>query len=736
MKKQTLGLLFALGLFVGCKQGNEEKQNLPYHEDVAYIQDYAIKYKYEGDGALLNMASDRNNYIQVLSDKGLLRLTKGELLWPGEVVEDNLYRFMSDKSIVAIEEVDEQLVYLDKNHVFSNAWAGSLFVAHQVQNPKGFVAYQKDDFVVYNNTQVNFVQAGKVVWTKQLDGENVQTIIQSATKPTIFYALTSAHVYQGDVTSGDVKEVYAGGDVVGITEHQGKLVLAHQQNGLIFLDDNFKPTRTMDKLPSLDLTYVKSIANNLWVGSKVGAFKIDGQDQISYYASKRWLVDDNVLKISQQGNDNVLLLTEKGLSKIVFTEMTLADKADFYEKQVRDRHIRNGFNATIRGMVDGNLGMGYLEDSDNDGLWTSMYLGSQIFRYAVTKEEEALQNCRESLDAMERLFAINPVKGFAARSYERTGHKELLGGPEYWLKSHEQDWDWKSTTSSDEAIGHIFVYGAAAELIDDQKIKAQAISLIDSMMSHIIDNNMYLVDHDGQPTTWGRWNPEYVNAFPENIGDRKLNSSNIIGMLQTAYHFTKKEKFKDKAYELMDKHGYLENLLRPISVIAKAGDDHDDLSQLLSTHWNHSDDEMYFLGYWGLYRYAFTDELKAQYKEAIIDHWEAERPEKEGLWNIMTALTGVSEFGLEDAVWYLQRYPLDLITWTTSNSNRKDIELLEDNFRKQFTKDVLPPSELRISRHNANRFALDHNGDGRSEYSAGDIWLLPYWMGRYLEVIK
>jgi len=33
-------------------------------------------------------------------------------------------------------------------------------------------------------------------------------------------------------------------------------------------------------------------------------------------------------------------------------------------------------------------------------------------------------------------------------------------------------------------------------------------------------------------------------------------------------------------------------------------------------------------------------------------------------------------------------------------------------------------------------FDLDENGGGRSENSAGDIWLLPYWIGRYLEVIS
>jgi hypothetical protein len=127
--------------------------------------------------------------------------------------------------------------------------------------------------------------------------------------------------------------------------------------------------------------------------------------------------------------------------------------------------------------------------------------------------------------------------------------------------------------------------------------------------------------------------------------------------------------------------------------------------------------------------------LKANYKKAIIDHWEAERPEKEGLWNMMTALVGDENYDFEHAVWYLQQYPLDLIDWTIQNSRRKDIEPVEPNFRRQTIAEVLPPGELRISRHNANRFDLDSHGEGRSEESAGDIWLLPYWIGRYLNVI-
>ena len=97
-----------------------------------------------------------------------------------------------------------------------------------------------------------------------------------------------------------------------------------------------------------------------------------------------------------------------------------------------------------------------------------------------------------------------------------------------WRRAEDPEWDWKSTTSSDEAIGHIFAFGAIAELVDNPELREKAIMLIDTLMSHVVKNNFYLIDWNGEPTLWGKWNPDYVNARPEMVGDRKLNSSNII----------------------------------------------------------------------------------------------------------------------------------------------------------------------------------------------------------------
>lgn len=69
------------------------------------------------------------------------------------------------------------------------------------------------------------------------------------------------------------------------------------------------------------------------------------------------------------------------------------------------------------------------------------------------------------------------------------------------------------------------------------------------------------------------------------------------------------------------------------------------------------------------------------------------------------------------------------------NSHRKDLEFLEPNFREQTTRNVLSPDERPMRKYNANAFRLDGGNNGSREYS-GDIYLLPYWLGRYLNIIR
>ncbi|MFC5408825.1 hypothetical protein ACFPMF_05880 [Larkinella bovis] len=711
------------------------------HQDKPFWQDYSVKYYADkSNGTLQAVFADRNEAIQLITANGdLLVPHDGQFLYPGTLKADNRYRFTKDKKLTALGVYDQQLVYLTDKVVFSNAWAGKLFCEHALPNARFFAGGPAFTFLVSDGSALSLLKDSKSLWSGTLPGDEVIGIRYQA-GANQFWVLGKKSLSTVSVASPKLTKVLDGANFTAFDlAAQGKKVIVGTTDGYLEVDIATKKQvgSIRKKLPWTELTAVAEVDGKIWFGSTKGAFALRSDGKFDYYNGERWLPGDEVVQISKGPKNSVLVLTKAGLGQICFQQMTLQEKAVFFDKQVRNRHIRVGFNASLEGMEKGNLATGYLDDSDNDGLWTSMYLGGEIFRYAVTKDPEALQNCRESLDAMERLYTVTSVPGFPARSFERSGHIKELSDPERWQHTKHPDWDWKSTTSSDEVIGHIFAFGAMAELIPDQNLKSRAITLIDTLMSHIVKNDWYLIDFDGKPTQWGRWNPEYVNAFPTNVGDRKLNSSNIIAMLQTAYHFTKKEKYKKKAFELMTKHGYYANMMRSMEVIGRAPADADEHSKHMSDGWNHSDDEMYFVGYWGLYRYAFNDTLKAAYKKQILDHWEAERPEKEGAWNIFTALTGVKNFDLKEAVWYLQEHPLDLINWGIQNSHRKDIERLPENFRRQTTKEVLPPDERPIQRHNGNMFSLDRKGrGGNAEHSAGDIWLLPYWMGRYLGVIS
>lgn len=732
--KNRLILMFMMAILLASCAKKNETQTTAFIQDKPFVQDYSIKYVNENkDVTLQKVVSDRNGYIQILSDKGLLRLRAGQFLFPGTIVKDVQDLPTSDKKIAGIGTYQNQLVYVDDKAVLSNAWAGKLFSRHEMPAARIFAGGNDFTFLISDGKNLVLLKDSQKLWEGSLSGKTV-TDIKFDTKNNLFWILSPESISSFSPENKELKEVLTGSNLTCFEVTDGKII-AGTTDGYFEMDAKTgkQNGEIQRKMPLTELTSVAAVDGKIWFGSTWGAMKLNDDGKFSYYAGKRWIPSDTVMHIAEGPDNSVLILTNAGLGQICFKEMTLHDKAVYYEKQVRERHIRTGFNGALGRMTDGDVTTGTLENSDNDGLWTSMYLAAEAFRYSVTKEEEALQNVRESLDAMERLYIINPMKsGFPSRSFQRSGYNK---NDAPWRPTEDPEWDWKSTTSSDEAIGHIFAFSVIAELVDVPELKEKSILLIDTLMSHTLKNNYYLIDWDGQPTRWARWNPEYVNARPEMVGDRKINASNYIGMLQTAYHFTKKEKYREAAFKLMDEHGYFTNMMRPMSQIGRAPETADELSRELSDGWNHSDDEMYFLGYWGLYRYAFNDTLKVHYRNQIVDHWQAERPEKEGLWNIMTGLVGNEDYDYENAAWYLRKYPLDLVDWTVQNSHRKDIEMMEPNFRNQTTKEVLPPGELRISRHNANRFSLDSHGGGRSEESAGDIWLLPYWIGRYLNVI-
>ena len=55
--------------------------------------------------------------------------------------------------------------------------------------------------------------------------------------------------------------------------------------------------------------------------------------------------------------------------------------------------------------------------SDNDGLWTAMYVGAMALRYGATKDPEARKHARASLTALLDLERQTGLPGFPARCH-------------------------------------------------------------------------------------------------------------------------------------------------------------------------------------------------------------------------------------------------------------------------------------------------------------------------------
>ncbi|HUE14860.1 MAG TPA: two-component regulator propeller domain-containing protein, partial [Planctomycetaceae bacterium] len=170
-------------------------------------------------------------------------------------------------------------------------------------------------------------------------------------------------------------------------------------------------------LPSTD---VRSLSfdheGRLWVGTNLGVARYDGKTW-SLRHSLRWLPHDEVRDVAFENDGTAWIATKEGVSAIRRREMTLAAKADLFEQIVRARHVRPpGLVEACRLRKPGHLEMFEPMDTDNDGLFTGLYLAAESYRYAVTGAADARANAREAYAGMEYLQTVTGTPGFVART--------------------------------------------------------------------------------------------------------------------------------------------------------------------------------------------------------------------------------------------------------------------------------------------------------------------------------
>ncbi len=468
---------------------------------------------------------------------------------------------------------------------------------------------------------------------------------------------------------------------------------------------------------------VKARDGWFWLGSNAGAMRCrPNLPRCDYFAGRRYLPDDEVLGIYPESARLVWIRTRTGVARLEFRPMTLEQKTRPFEEGIRLRHNRYHLLGTSELTRPGDLSSNRMYPNDNDGLWTAIYVGAEAFRFAATRDPEARRLARESMGAIMRLEEITGIPGFPARAYIHRGDYRHSGGE--WHFTPDGQYEWKGDTSSDEIVGHFFAYSLYFDLVAEEAEKPAIRAAVARILNHILDHGRYLVGPSGKPTTWGRWSPEYFGTKPpEGIGlcDSALNSLELLSFVKAAHHITGNARYLEE-YRKLVAEGYARTTA---------------LYQERRCALNYSDEELAMLSFYPLLEYEREPELRKIYLDALEQWWQNLRREGSSLWIYVYNRGTGKRVDLETARRTLERWPIDLVSWTVRNSRRRDLgpSSGKDRFNQPEFPDLLPPDERPVMRWNANPFRIDGGSEGRSE-DDGAAFLLPYWMGRYYKYVK
>ncbi len=499
--------------------------------------------------------------------------------------------------------------------------------------------------------------------------------------------------------------------------------------------------RPADGLPTV---FVRTVARGpdgrMWVGTTLGVTRFDGKTW-SLRHSRRWLLSDDVRDVAFGPDRTAWVATAEGVSAIVPRRMTLAEKAAHFHHVCYRRHVREPYLVEQCYLpVPGDTSQWKPIDTDNDGLFTGMYLAMESFRYATTGDTDARERAKKAFHALRYLRLVTDTPGFVARTvipsswtdmadrnrtYTEQEWAEIrVRNPRQkrvekrWRLSKDGKWLWKGDTSSDEITGHMFAYHCYYKLAADEAERKLVREQVCAVMDYIIDGGFVLRDIDGKATKWAVWSPEKLNDDPDWVTERGVNSVEILAYLKLAYHVSGNEKYQRAYLKLLHEHHYDENVRH---------------AKTVNPAWRtHIDDNLLAQSYLILFDLERDPQLRNLYRESI-DWWYAQvRDDQSPFFDfVYAACTGQEPAQLDADVFFFHDTPLDLVRWTIDNMRREDVRIVHRPEMEAFQTDrLLPPSERGLMRWDRNPWKAKWGTGGRYE-RPGTSWLLPYWMGRY-----
>lgn len=242
------------------------------------------------------------------------------------------------------------------------------------------------------------------------------------------------------------------------------------------------------------------------------------------------------------------------------TTATLAAKAAYYDDIAGRLHVHPDLgvahNVTLRAGADEKTAthadVEQRRHGENDGLWSSLYLASQAYRFAVTASPEALAMIKKLVIAERTRMEITGVPGVFTREYVNPAipgtacptdieryRVDLEKDDNRWVQIRDDGciwtvgresgaweksnacgldrfagWCFLDNVSKDEYSGHMLALVLVMRLVDDQEVQAIVRELLGKVARHLLANDLAFVDWDGRITEHGRLSPIALDDFP------------------------------------------------------------------------------------------------------------------------------------------------------------------------------------------------------------------------------
>jgi arylsulfatase A len=407
-------------------------------------------------------------------------------------------------------------------------------------------------------------------------------------------------------------------------------------------------------------------------------------------------------------------------------DLTLAAKARLFEVDIIERFLHDGQLATRRRRPTADRPYVTYNMPDN-AYMTGIYSATETWRALVTGDADAARLARSAFAALGHLLEVSGRPGLLARSSVPVDVRWFDDG--VWRVGREGGRHrWRGNVSSDQVAGLVFgslVYYRHLATNDE---KTELADRLRALVGAILDDGRRIVGFDGEPTSWGHYEPEYV------VNEEPMNALLLLQMVKVAAVVTGDDRFAREYRRLVDEMDYAR-------IGERARRDRPPLRA------NHSDDVLIALALYPLLELEEDPSIRVHYLEAARRWFEGgahpgvsaeANPFATFLWHHWTGDTSHDAAALET----LRRVPLDM-KW-----NRDTIEAYATRFGFHFEpahQASAPAAEFPLPIDQRSRtwsFLVDNpyrsvgaRTDDAPFETNGLDYLVSYWFGRAHEFV-